>query len=571
MLAVTDPTVNEITVMGPTQLLKTELINNIVGYFISQDAAPMIVMQPSQSMAEAWSKDRLDKMIRDTPVLSELVKSKKSRDSDNTIYHKSFPGGHITVVWPTPSQVASRPVRIVLKDEVDKYESTKEGDAASLIDERTATFWNALRVNVCSPTIKGNSRIEAKYLNSDQRKFFVDCPHCKHTQFMVWDNVKWINRDAKTAHYICPECTVAWTEKDRRKAISGGRYIATAPFNGHAGFLVNKLASPWETVQQLVQKWIDSQGDIEKIKVFVNTQLAEVFEEEGESPDYIRLYERRERYDINTLPKGVTFLTAGCDVQKDRLEVSIYGWGRNRQSWLIDHRVLMGQTHTDEPWKQLDEILNESWAFVGQDRIQIRTIAVDSGFNTQHVYNWARRHPSSRVMVIKGNDKIPSFLGTPSAVDVNFAGKKINNGIQVWQVGTNKLKEELYSWLNLDGAGDDGIYPPGYCFFPQMDQEFFRQLTAEALITSKVSGKTKTYWKKIYERNEALDCRNYARAAANRCGWDRMTEDTFKLNEGYVPETPKEKPPQRSDQTKIDHDLDQKSKLWDNPRHKLRW
>jgi phage terminase large subunit GpA-like protein len=166
MLAVTDPRVRKITVMGPTQLLKTELINNVVGYFIDQDPAPMIVMQPTGKMAEAWSKDRLDKMLRDTPALAGRVKDKRSRDSDNTILHKSFPGGHVTVVGSnSPSDLASRPVRVTLCDEVDKYPESagKEGDPIKLIEERADTFWNSLSIRVCSPTINGRSRIESEY------------------------------------------------------------------------------------------------------------------------------------------------------------------------------------------------------------------------------------------------------------------------------------------------------------------------------------------------------------------------------------------------------------------------
>jgi phage terminase large subunit GpA-like protein len=538
MLAVTDPTVKKITVMGPTQLLKTELINNIAGFFIHQDPSPMIVMQPTGSLAETWSKDRLDKMVRDTPVLNELIKSKKSRDSDNTILHKSFPGGHITIVGSnSPSELASRPVRITLRDEVDKYPASAgdEGDPSSLIVERSATFWNSLDVGVCSPTIKGRSRIEQEYLASDRRKFHVDCPHCSHNHFMVWANVKWQNTDASTAQYQCPECTALWTEKERLAAISGGAYVATAPFKGHAGFHVNKLASPWEPLSALVQKWLDSKGDHEKLKTFINTQLAETWEEKGEAPEHMRLYERRAQYDINTCPQGVVFLTAGCDVQKDRLEVEIVGWGKGKQSWSIDYRVIMGETSTQAPFKELDNLLNETWTLPNGLEAQIRVLAIDSGYNTQHVYNWARGHMGSRVMVVKGQDALHNILGTPQATDINYTGTKVRRGVKVWPVGVSSAKSELYGWLNLNGAGDDGIYPPGYCHFPQYGEEYFRMLTAEQLMTRSVNRKTVYQWEKKYERNEALDCRVYARAAAAYIGIDRFKDqDWNNLSGGYV-------------------------------------
>ena len=557
MLAVTDPNVYRITVMGPTQLLKTEFINNIIGYHIHQDPAPMIIMQPTQSMAEAWSKDRFDKMIRDTPVLSELVKSKKSRDSDNTIYHKSFPAGHATVVWPSPSQLASRPVRLTLRDEIDKYEDTVEGDPSALIFERSATFWNRLDVGVCSPTIKGRSKIEQEYLASDRRKFHVDCPHCGHNHFMEWKSVRWQNNDPETAQYECPECTTLWTERERLDAIHkagqkpNGGYVATAPFKGHAGFHVNKLASPWEPLSKLVQRWLEAKGDLEKLKTFINTQLAETWEEKGEAPEHMRLYERRAQYPINSCPEGVVFLTAGVDVQKDRLECEIVGWGRRKQTWSIDYRVIMGETSTDVPWKKLDELLNESWVLSNGAVAQIKVMAVDSGFNTSHVYNWARKYPSSRVMVVKGQESQQNILGIPQAADVNHSGDKIRRGIKVWPVGVSTLKSELYGFLNLNGAGDDGVYPIGYCHFPQYPEEFFKMLTAEQLMKRTVNGKPKYVWVKTYERNEALDCRNYARAASAMIGIDRFTEKYWDALEGRnVPvetsievETPKETPP----------------------------
>ncbi len=530
MLAVTQPGVRKVTVMGCTQLLKTELLNNIVGYHIHQDPCAMILMQPTGSLAETWSKDRLDKMIRDTPVLRGKIKSKKSRDSGNTIGHKEFPGGYIAVIGSnSPSELASRPVRITLRDEVDKYEDNVEGDPSSLIVERSATFWNSLDVGVCSPTIKGQSRIEREYLASDRREYRLPCPHCGHSHYPKWENVKWQNNDPLTAQYQCPECTALWSEKERIQAINKGEYVATAPFKGHAGFKVNKIASPWEPLSRLVEKWIEAQGDPSKLRTFVNTQLTETWEEKGEAPEHMRLYERRSLYEINSCPPGVLFLTAGVDVQADRLECEIVGWGLGKQSWSIDYRVIMGTTSTQGPWKELDNILNETWLLSNGVQCQIRALAVDSGYNTQHVYNWVRRHSSNRVIAIKGVDDQPNILGTPKAMDITNAGKKARRGVQVWPVGVSILKSELYGFLNLDSAGDDGIFPPGFCHFPQYNEEHFKQLTAEQLVKRQVKNKTVFAWVKSYERNERLDCRNYARAAATFVGIDRFKDQDWKI------------------------------------------
>ncbi len=544
MLAVTDPKVHTITVMGPTQLLKTELLNNIVGYYIHQDPAPIIVMQPTGKMAESWSKDRLDKMLRDCPALAGLVKDKRGRDSENTILHKSFPGGHITVVGSnSPSDLASRPIRAVLCDEVDKYPMSagKEGDPIKLIEERTDTFWNAMKVRVCSPTIHGRSRIEEEFELSDKRIFHGRCPHCNHLDELKWENVKWDDANPEaTAAYECSQCKKLWSESERIQAISNGSYVATATFSGHAGFKVNKIASPWQPIGVLVRKWMDAQDSPEKLKTFVNTQLAETWAEKGEVPEFKRLYERRELYPQNSLPDGVVFLTAGADVQKDRLEVEVVGWGKDKQSWSIDYRIIMGDTATDVPWKELDKILNETWKSHSGLEIQVRMIAVDSGYNTQHVYDWVRRHPSDRVRAVKGSDSLQMVFGQPKDIDISRDGNRLRRASKVWPVGVSVMKSELYSWLKLDGAGDDGIYLPGFCHFPQYDEAYFERLCSEQLVKKKVNGRSIHKWIKIHERNEPLDCRVYARAAASMFGIDRFTDKDWNVLLGhYELPTPK--------------------------------
>lgn len=580
-MAVTDPRVKKISIMACTQLMKTELINNIVAYFVHQDPSPIIVMQPTVSLAKTWSKDRLAPMIRDTPVLNELIKTKKSRDSGNTLQHKSFPGGHITVIGSnSPSELASRPVRITLRDEIDKYEDNVEGDPSALIVERAATFWNSLDVGVCSPTVKGRSRIEREYLASDRREFQVDCPYCNHRHYMIWENVKWQNNDPSTAQYMCPECTTLWTEKDRLQAIDRAQrrpdfgYVATAPFNGHAGFRVNKLASPWETIPKLVSKWLIQKNEQTTLKTFINTQLAETWEEKGEAPEHMRLYERRALYPINSCPEGVVFLTAGVDVQKDRIELEIVGWGRGKQSWSIDYRVIMGETSTETPYLELDKLLNETWSLANGLEVQLRVLAIDANYNTQHVYNWARKYPSNRVMVVRGMDAQQSILGSPRAADVNHAGDKLKRGVKVWPVGVSTLKSEIYGFLNLNGAGDDGIYPPGYCHFPQYNEEYFKGLTAEQLVKTKNSkGQTVYEWKKTYERNEPLDCRNYARAAAAMIGIDRFKDEDWDVLEGrpFKLEAPIQNKPKLTEKTQNSKPQSLSSNYWGSSGRKPFW
>lgn len=526
MLAVTDPEVKKITVMSCTQLMKTELINNIVGFFVHQDPCPMIVMQPTVKLGEAWSKDRLDKMIQDTKVLTKSFGHKKSGEQSNTILHKEFDGGHITVVGANaPGDLAMRPVRIVLCDEVDKYPASAgdEGDPIKLVAERTATFWNALLVQVCSPTTEGRSRIALEFEQSDQRKYFVDCQHCGEEQLMEWRNVKWPEKEPLKAAYHCDHCAKPWTEPERLRSIQGGRWKATEEFTGHAGFQVSKLCSPWETMGRLAEKFVQAKESPELLKTFVNTQLAETWKDKGEAPDWKKLYMRRENYKAGFVPKGVLFLTCGVDVQDNRLEAQIVGWGEDKQSWLVDYRVLHGSTSESEVWSQLTGLLGEHWSTVQGVEMPIQVMAVDSGFNTQTVYNYCRKFPANRVIACKGSDSQRTTINSGQAVDVKKGGVTHRRAYKVFTVGVDLLKQELYGVLRMDPPeGEDQDFPPGFFHFPEMPEEYFRQLTAEVLVKKVVRGFTKFQWEKTRERNEALDTWILARAAASFFGLDRF-------------------------------------------------
>lgn len=538
----------------------TELVNNIVGYHVDLDPAPIIVMQPTEKLARAWSQDRLDKMIRDTPVLADKFSVKKSRDASNTILHKEFAGGHITMVGANaPSDLAMRPVRIILCDEVDKYPASagKEGDPIKLVSERSATFWNALKVHVCSPTIEGKSRIQSEYEQSDQRVFEVPCPHCNHFQEMKWAQVRWDEGMPETALYYCEACGEAWEEVDRLRSLQKGKWRATKPFTGHAGFKVSKLASPWEPLAKIAAKFLSSKKSPEKLKVFVNTQLAETWKERGEAPEWERLYERRESYAIGTVPKGVLFLTAGVDIQDNRIEAEVVGWGRDKQSWSVQTYVFEGSTASEKDagvggvWAQLDALLNETWENEEGSTFSIRVMAVDSGFRTQTVYNWCRRHPINRVIAVKGKESLQVLMNSGKTVDVKKGGQRISRGFKVFTVGVSIVKTELYGWLQLPAPLDGELYPPGYCHFPEYDDTYFKQLTAEHLITKISKGERHYIWEKIYERNEALDMRVYGRAAASYFGMDRFREKHWDQLESQITKKISNSPQNLSERPKL--------------------
>ncbi|MCA9362638.1 phage terminase large subunit family protein [Candidatus Kaiserbacteria bacterium] len=505
MLAYSDPQVHTITIMACTQLLKTEFINNVVAQHIDQDPCPIIVLQPSEKLGEAWSKDRLAPMLRDSPVLRGKVKSPRSRDSGNTILHKTFPGGHISVIGANaPSNLAMRPVRIVLSDEVDKYPHSAgtEGDPIALVEERAATFWNSKKVRTCSPTVKGYSRIEASYEESDKRLYYVPCPHCQEMQTLVWAQVKWEKDNPKTARYHCASCGKGWSEPERLGAIQKGEWRATAPFNGHAGFKVNKLASPWEPIPTLARKFLEAKKSPETLKAFINTQLAETWEEEGEGIEPEGLLARKENWG-DLLPPGVVIITAGVDVQGDRLECEIIGWGIGEESWSLDYIKIYGDPGAESVWERLDVVLNRFYTHTNGTSYNITATCIDTGgHHTEQVYNFCKPRFIKGVYAIKGS----SLAGRPV---VNRKPTRVGRSVRLFHVGTDTAKELIYSRLAIT---EPGI---GYCHFPSnYDAEYFKGLTSERVVTRYSHGRPKRVWAKDPgARNEPLDCRVYALAA----------------------------------------------------------
>jgi len=331
MDAVSDPSIRQVVVMAGAQLGKSEALLNIIGYHIEHDPCPTLLMQPTVEMAQSFSKDRITSgLLNTTPSLRGKVKDPRARDSGNTTLHKTYPAGSLSLVGAnSPAGMASRPIRLVLFDEVDRYpvSAGEEGDPIALATKRALTFWNRKIVMVSTPTDKGSSRIEDAYEETDKRKYYVPCPHCNHEQVLEWKNVQWEGSDPKTAAYYCDECGVAWTDPDRHKAVSKGKWVATEEFDGVAGFHISALYSPWVSIIEAVDEFVKSKRDPMRLKTWVNTFLGETWEEQGERIDEYDLFERREDWP-DDVPEGVVVLTAGVDIQDDRVAFEILGTGR---------------------------------------------------------------------------------------------------------------------------------------------------------------------------------------------------------------------------------------------------
>ena len=513
MDAVNDPNTEQVILMTSAQVGKTEAINNVVGYHIDFDPCPMLVLQPTLDMAETWSKDRLAPMLRDTPEIGRKVTT-GAKKSKNKILHKSFPGGHVTIAGANaPASLASRPVRLVLFDEVDRYPASagNEGDPVNLAIKRTATFWNRKILLVSTPTVKGVSRIEDAFEQTDKRFYHIPCPRCGTHHRLMWANVRWKDKDPSTALFQCPHCDGYFTNAEKNSAVRQGKWIATALFRGKAGFHLSELYSPWRTLAEVVRDFFDAQGSPEKLQVWINTSLGETWEEGGKVFDENELMGRRENYGAD-VPNRALILTAGVDVQPDRLEIETVGWGAGEESWSVDYHVINGDPDIPEgspgsPWTDLTDYLRKNWQHESGQELTVSYSFIDSGgSNTQAVYNYVKRHKGGRVFAIKGRggEGLP-IVGAPN----RKRSGKLKRPVDLYIIGVDNAKAVVMKRLEIESPG------PGYCHFPaERDVSWFRGLTAETMVTKMVKGRPKREWKVIEgRRNEPLDCRVYAFAA----------------------------------------------------------
>ena len=505
MDAISDPTLRDIVVVAGAQVGKTEMLLNVIGFHIHHDAAPILLVQPTLEMAQAFSKDRLAPMLRDTPALKYKVKDPRSRDANNTTTHKVFTGGHISLVGSNSAAgLASRPIRVVLCDEVDRYPSSagSEGSPILLARKRSATFHNRKMVMVSTPTNKGASMIESQYQESDQRQFFVPCEDCGTVQTLKWANVQWEKDKPETAFYNCEACGSVWDDPKRNRSVRKGEWVATADFTGIAGFHINGLYSPWTVLADAVRDFLVAKKAPDTLRVFVNTFLAETWEDQGETVGDIRFEDREEDFG-SSIPDDIVVITAGIDVQDDRLELELVGWGRDEESWSLDYKTLHGDPSTPHLWNDLDNILKAAYTTESGRQLGIRAACIDSGGHyTQAVYNFVRPREGRRIFAIKG-------MGGEQRPLVSRPTKNNIGKIKLFAVGTFPIKELIFSRLRVQSEG------AGYCHFPAgRSDEYYQQLAnSEKIVTKYQKGFPRRDFVKTRTRNEALDCRVYAYAA----------------------------------------------------------
>jgi phage terminase large subunit GpA-like protein len=523
-------TVQRVVMMFAAQTGKTESGANWLGYVIDHAPGPMLLVQPTVEMAKRLSKQRLESLVTETPCLAAKIAPSRSRDSGNTMFAKEFPGGMMLLTGANSATgLRSTPCRYIFMDEVDAFPADVdgEGDPVSLAEKRATTFARRKILLTSTPTVKDFSRIEAEYERSDQRRFYVPCPSCGGMQWLKWAQLKWENNDPATAVYECEHCNERFAEIHKPAMLRGGEWRATAPSDGKtAGFQLSGLYSPlgWLSWADMVDDFLRAKADAPMLKSFVNTRLAETWEEDFASKvNADALLQRCEAYNPGRIPADALAVTIGVDVQDNRLAVSVWAWGREEEGWLIDHQEIYGDPSGAELWKQLDVLVLNDWEDDNGRMMRADVTAIDSGGHfTSEVYQYARERQAQGVVAIKGQSqrgKPP--IGKGSKVDLNANGRTLKRGAVVYPVGSDTIKTTLFGRLKHNDPG------PGYLHFhAQTGAEYFEQLTAEKQVLRYVKGFPVREWvKKSSARNEALDTLVYAYAGLARLyqRYDRRT------------------------------------------------
>jgi phage terminase large subunit GpA-like protein len=564
VLSPSDPT-PEVTFVAGTQVGKTELGNNFIGCYMDIAPCPMMMVYPTGGTGKRSSRTRITSMIRSTPKLSAKV-SDKSRDQANTALLKQFPGGVLAIAAAkSPSDLKSMPVRILFEDEIDEYPEDLDGQgpAIALAEKRTDTFTRNKKIyRVSTPTRKHKIRIWGFLEKSDFRRYFVPCPHCGHEQYLRWPQMRYATRkvwevvrqddgeivevpagtegakerdtgELVDVYYECESCLERIEERHKPDILARGRWIATRPqAKNHAGFHLPALYSPlgWFSWWDAVKQRLEADRDPSKIllKAWTNTVLAEPYED-GETVSELDVKTRAEKYRLGTVPAFVLLLTCSVDVQADRLEVKVKGYGREEESALVDYQVIDGDTETSAPWAALDEYLEKRFphAIGGGATLKIFATMIDAGYRTQTVYDFTRKRGHRRIFACKGQSQQgKAILGRKTAQDVDHNGVKIPGGVWLYPIGTDQAKELIYARLKISQPG------PGCMHFPTgLPDDYYKGLTAERRVTKYEKGFLKTSWEKeASDRNEPLDLEVYAYAAALFAGMKRVNWDNLEAS-----------------------------------------
>ena len=523
MRAFTDPRVRIITVVAPSQVGKSEIELNCLGYIIDNAPGSTMYVHPDLSVAREFSRHRIEPMLNDCKRLREKMQTKKKSSSSNTILQKSFPGGMLKIIGTESAKaLASTPVRYLIGDERDRwaFDAAGEGDSWELAEARQTTFYNSKALEVSSPTVKGKSPIVKSFMQGTQAYWCHKCPECGEYHFILFEHIRYETEvkeiggekiyKAKVLGFACPNCGVITPEKIMKRQPQ--KWImnnAEAYESGHVSFWISPFAHPWRQWRTITDKFLKVKDDPLKLRTFVNTVLGQPFEDRGEIADEDTLLARREDYGAE-LPEGVLALTCGVDTQDNRLEYEVIGHGYFGETWGIEKGYIMGVPDTPEVWARLDDVIEHVYKFKDGKGLKILMTCVDSGGHyTQEVYEYCRTRFEKHVVAIKGKGGDIQYINLPRKAIIRGNKKKWT---WLYTLGVDAGKSTIMGNLKVQTAG------PKFCHFPLKDNynmAYFNGLLSEKLVCKKTTSGFKWYWERIpgHAHNEALDCRNYAMAA----------------------------------------------------------
>lgn len=540
----TQPGIWQIVIMASAQVGKSEIELNMMGCAIDNDPGPMLYIQPTDKVAEDYSKRRIAPMIQACPTLKEKVFKARSRDTANTITMKTFPGGSLAIIGAnSPADLASKPVRYIFMDETDRFPASAgtEGDPQELAERRTETFrHNRKIVKTSTPTIKGRSKIEKDYMNGTQEEWHTECPHCHTFNFIRFSDIHFEKEDFKDAEgnddyhvlkvtWQCPTCKREIPEHLAKRLPA--KWVSKNPAalnNGIRSFRLNAFMSPWSDWKDIIYKFLKSKNDPEMLKTFYNTILGECWEVYTNKGLDEKLYNRREHYNAE-VPTGVLLLTMGIDTQDNRLEYEVVGWDRNGQSWGINRGIIPGRADSPGVWEEVDLLLDHEWKMKNGMKMKALATFMDSGGHfTMDVYKECAKRQTKRIWAVKGEG------GEGKEYCRQMKKAKQSEGIK-FIIGVDDGKGAIMYEAGLEEPG------PNYMHFPidyraGYDKEYFKGLISEQMVIHRQRGRTVVTWDKIYERNEPLDCRNYARAAYRYFNWhfDKLEKLIYGIEEPKV-------------------------------------
>lgn len=534
--------VGETTLCKPAQTGGTTIMVAWILYTIAVAPAPFFLVTGNKEMAKVLAKTRIVPSMRASALVRKRMREQRLKeDTENELMLMLFPGGSLHLAGAqSPAGLRMVTARKLAGDEIDVWplSAGQEGDPWSLAKRALRTYGElAQTLAISTPTIEGRSRIRDAYDRGDQGRHFVPCPLCGAPQILSFRRLEWDEGDTSTVAMRCSKCERLFREEHKTKMLARGVWMVRHPERSerHRSFWWNALYSPlgMRSWKQVVEGFLEAKAKgREALMVWVNQDLAETFKNTAETPEWEELYRRREKYPLGRVPPKGLVLTAGVDVQQNRLEVEVVAWGRGLESWSVDYAVFHGDTTKDEgPWRDLAQYLQRDWPSWTGTPMRIERVGVDTGWQTQQVYQWARGQSPRQVLLLKGDKTSYDglFIKRVTPIDVTDAGRKVRaRGLYLYTVAVSLAKEELYRWLRQKpplNPERDG-FPMGWCHFPEYDEEHFKQVCSESLV-ARTSGLRRRYEWDPHYRNERLDCRVYARSALEILGAPRWTDETW--------------------------------------------